>query len=602
MRTLATKQTAINQYNGFGNQLWDIAGTRPSLDLQFADRRDLVDATTGANLVDFTRASSGTYVDSEGVIRTATANLLLRSEEFDDAEWNLQNILAFGSGSTVNAIASPNGSVTADKVTEDTATGFHRIGQQFSHVAGATYTFTVFVKAAERTRIHLQLSSNLFRIALFDLATGTTTSPHATIINYGNDWYRCSLTSTASTTSNATVYVEITDDSGNRQYAGDGTSGIYIWGAQLEQSTTVGEYIPTTSTINSAPRFDHDPTTGESLGLLVEEQRSNLALQGERIDQSPWTLTLASVVAETSVLPNGGNSAYKLVPDAGSGAGLCRQNPTLADNTVYTISIFAKAAGFSQFFIQLFDKAGTFAQSRTIDLSTGGLSGSETGSSITSVVNYGNGWYRLILANVNSLSGATTPNVRFRIAETGDGTSGIYFWGAQLEAGSFPTSYIPTTGATATRAADVASIGGSNYSSWANNNEGTMFSDSSIIASQIQTQSVWQLSGGAVLSSLRQPHLTANQFRAVIGDTFTGSPGTGASLTTGVTFAAVAYSGTAGRLQVGSVGTDATGSALDATSLSIGSLAGSNQLNGRIKRLCFWPTRLADSTLQTITQ
>jgi hypothetical protein len=247
------------------------------------------------------------------------------------------------------------------------------------------------------------------------------------------------------------------------QYTGDGTSGIYLWGAQLEQSTTVGEYIPTTSTINSAPRFDHDPTTGESLGLLVEEQRTNIFLQSERIDQSPWTLTLASVVAETSVLPNGGNSAYKLVPDSGSGAGLCRQNPTLADNTVYTISIFAKAAGFSQFFIQLFDKAGTFAQSRTIDLSTGGVSGSETGSSITSAVNYGNGWYRLILANVNSLSGATTPNVRFRVAGTGDGTSGIYFWGAQLEAGSFPTSYIPTTAATATRAADVASISGSNF-------------------------------------------------------------------------------------------------------------------------------------------
>jgi hypothetical protein len=83
MRTLATKARAINQYNGLGNQLWDLAGNRPSLDLPFADNKSLVDATTGANLVDFTRASSGTYVDSEGVIRTATTNLLLRSEEFD---------------------------------------------------------------------------------------------------------------------------------------------------------------------------------------------------------------------------------------------------------------------------------------------------------------------------------------------------------------------------------------------------------------------------------------------------------------------------------------------------------------------------------------
>jgi hypothetical protein len=227
------------------------------------------------------------------------------------------------------------------------------------------------------------------------------------------------------------------------------TNGTFVNRAGLIERATTDQ-----------PRFDHGTLSRQSLGLLVEEQRGNLLLQSEQINQSPWTLTLASVAAETSVLPNGDNNAYKLVPDIGIGAGLCRQNPTLADNTVYTISIFAKAAGFSQFFIQLFDKAGTFAQSRTIDLSAGGLSGSETGSSITSVVNYGNGWYRLILANVNSLSGVTTPNVRFRIQGTGDGTSGIYFWGAQLEAGASPTSYIPTTTTALTRPVDSAVIDG----------------------------------------------------------------------------------------------------------------------------------------------
>ena len=75
MRTLATKQTAINQYNGLGNQLWDLSGQRPTLDLRFAEDRTLVDATTGSNLVNFTRASSGTYVGSDGLIKTATTNL-----------------------------------------------------------------------------------------------------------------------------------------------------------------------------------------------------------------------------------------------------------------------------------------------------------------------------------------------------------------------------------------------------------------------------------------------------------------------------------------------------------------------------------------------
>jgi len=82
MRLSGTKATAIHQYRGLGSQLWDLAGVRPSLDLPFADEKSLVDATTGSNLVDFTRASSGTYVGSDGLIKTATTNLLLQSEDF----------------------------------------------------------------------------------------------------------------------------------------------------------------------------------------------------------------------------------------------------------------------------------------------------------------------------------------------------------------------------------------------------------------------------------------------------------------------------------------------------------------------------------------
>jgi hypothetical protein len=461
-----------------GNGLFNSA----SLDLHFAKTKSLVDATTGANLVDFTRASSGTYVDSQGVIRTATTNLRTHSESI---------LLANGYSSvsatlTSSSIVTPTGASSGASLlvpdsgadTGNSTSGSTNFGSGLFLTSGVVYTSSIFVKSAGSAVLRLRnnAAGGIFDYVLSGAGSAPSTTSElqgATIQSLPDGWYRCSWTYTAKATapgSRGDYWAIKTDVS-------DGTSGIYLWGAQLEQSTTVGEYIPTTSTINSAPRFDHDPTTGESLGLLVEEQRSNIFLQSERIDQSPWTLTLASVVAETSVLPNGGNSAYKLVPDSGSGAGLCRQNPTLADNTVYTISIFAKAAGFSQFFIQLFDKAGTFAQSRTIDLSTGGVSGSETGSSITSAVNYGNGWYRLILANVNSLSGATTPNVRFRVAGTGDGTSGIYFWGAQLEAGAFPTSYIPTSGTTATRAADVASISGSNFSSWYRQDEGTVFAD-----------------------------------------------------------------------------------------------------------------------------
>jgi hypothetical protein len=297
------------------------------------------------------------------------------------------------------------------------------------------------------------------------------------------------------------------------------TGASLVTFTRASSGTFVGSDGVLQTATTDAPRFDHNPTTGESLGLLVEEARTNLLLNSATLSTQ-----LVTVAAAANTLSFYGTGTVTLT-------GVSTAGPLV----------------------------GTGANDRV---------------SLTFTPTVG----VLIL----TVSGSVT--------------------NAQLEAGAFSTSYIPTTTATVTRSADVASISGSNYNSWANNNEGTIFSDSSIIASQIKTQAVWELSGGTVLSSLRQPQGTANQFRAVIGGTFTASPGTGGSLTTGVTLAAVAYSGTAGRLQVASVGADATGSALDATSLNIGSLAGSSQVNGRIKRLTFWPRRLGNEMLQAITQ
>jgi hypothetical protein len=593
MRLSGTKTGAINQYRGLGNQLWDLAGNRPSLDLPFADNKSLVDATTGANLVDFTRASSGTYVDSEGVIRTATTNLLLRSEEFDNASWaKSAGGVALSPVVTQNQAAAPNGTDTADLVVFDlnggTVTGdFSILNQTVTTVIGLPYVFSVWARTSDGTSKSIQLTFN-----------GIIPDTGGSIQTVTGTWQRFVVGLNSASDTLRSPRIALRGVSGS-----SATASLYLWGAQLEQSTTVGEYIPTTSTINSAPRFDHDPTTGESLGLLVEESRTNLLLRSEEFDDASWS----NAASPTAVTPN-----TQLSP-----SGLTTAD-TLANtsNTSTQYRLVQFIASASQLTFSVFIKKGThrFVQFRTNNVSSGfvnfdlDLNSAFATTATGSVVDAGSGWKRCIAVfpaqSITSIQIQLVSSLAAAYGEawTPTGTISVYIWGAQLEAGSFPTSYIPTTTAEGTRAADVASISGSNYSSWANNNEGTIFSDSSIIASQIKTQGVWEFSGGAVLSSLRQPQLTANQFRAVIGGTFTGSPGTGASLTTGVTLAAVAYSGTAGRLQVGSVGADTTGSALDATSLSIGSLAGSTQLNGRIKRLTYWPARLPNETLQTITQ
>jgi hypothetical protein len=382
-----------------------------------------------------------------------------------------------------------------------------------------------------------------------------------------------------------------------------------------------GTYTDSAGVIQTAatdvPRFDHNPTTGESLGLLVEEQRTNLLLRSEEFDNASWAKLDSTVTADAIDSPGGTLAGDFVVENATTARHSVNQTYTKAASAIqYTLTVYAKSNSSRNLVIlangaSFNDRVEAGFNTTTGTVAPVNILGNFSSTS-SSIINAGNGWYRcsitftsdattslvtrLLLINQNPITNPSSTSY------TGDGTSGVYLWGAQLEAGAFPTSYIPTTAAAATRSADVASITGSNYTSWANNNEGTVFSDSSIIASQVKTQAVWELSGGTVLSSLRQPHGTANQFRAVIGGTFTGSPGTGATLTTGVTRAAVAYSGTAGRLQVESAGANATGSALDATSLSIGSLAGSTQLNGRIKRLTYWPTRLADTTLQSLTQ
>jgi hypothetical protein len=571
MKIIAPKQLMENQAPIIRN-----GGifSRASLDLQFARTRTLDPRVT------HTRQSSATYVDGDGVIRTAVTNLLLRSEEFDNASWT-----KFNSAATPNTSQAPDGTLTADyfNATNPSAS-FSSLSQAVSVEPGKSYTVSIYAKAGERSSISLQVFGNS---TTYIDAVGSTT--------LDGDWVR--LSKTIDSASYTSLQMRILFSGSAVTWSG--TQGIYLWGAQLEESSTVGQYVKTTTAINSAPRFDHDPTTGESLGLLVEESRQNLLVQSEDFSQSWYNFgTTDSLVSITN--PAGGSTAFKLIETAATEEhGIYQTTSTSGDNT---FTVFAKAAE-RRYIVLRRDSASLLA---VFDLQTGTVTQTDAGV-IASISDSGNGWYRC------SMTCANTQNTVIKIsldgtgiatqnAYTGDGTSGIYIWGAQLEAGSFPTSYIPTEGSTVTRAADVASITGTNFSSWYEQSEGTVFNDSTVIAPNVQTQTVWLFTGGTYSTSLRQPQGTGDRFRAQIGNTFTPSPGTGNTLSTGTRKACVAYSGTAGRLQVGSSSNDVTAAGVsDATDFYIGSLAGGSTLNGTISRLTYWPTRLSNDTLQTIT-
>jgi len=282
-----------------------------SLDLQFADRKSLVDATTGQQLVDFTRASSGTYVGSDGLIKTAVTNLVLQSEDFSTTWFN------FNSSESVNVAVAPDGKLTADKLIPDVGVTNGLIRQDFASgqfASDTQFCLSVYAKAAELDVIAVTFYNNANTFCAsgqFSLSTGAFVTNGANATRFAtpvsDGWYRVGIIFSSGAGANATN-IRIVCPS-----TGDGTSGIYLWGAQLEQSSTVGEYVPTTSTINSAPRFDHDPTTGESLGLLVEESRTNLLLQSEDFSTT-WIASTLLITTNSISSPDGLTSADKIIP------------------------------------------------------------------------------------------------------------------------------------------------------------------------------------------------------------------------------------------------------------------------------------------------
>jgi hypothetical protein len=232
-----------------------------------------------------------------------------------------------------------------------------------------------------------------------------------------------------------------------------------------------------TAAIN-APRFDYNPTTLASLGLLIEEQRVNLLLRSEEFDNASWTKVRSSITANTVVAPSGALTGDKLVENTDTNSHYVLQDFSQAGATTYTATVYAKAG--ERRWLRLVGSTTSNADARTANFDlVSGVLGSLSNATAT-ITPVGNGWYRCSItftsnADATYRSSMWLLNDSQGASYTGNGTSGIYIWGAQLEAGAFPTSYIPTVASQVTRATDVAVMTGTNFSSWYNATEGTLF-------------------------------------------------------------------------------------------------------------------------------
>ncbi len=509
---------------------------------------------------------------------------------------------------------APDGSLTADKLVENTASSIgHFLQPAASPVfaAGQLAVYSAYAKAAERSLFQIILTgigpgpSNF--IAGFDLQAGTAGEPtpgaRSQIVAVGNGWYRCSLSVAAATAASAIAQLRLSQTSTAipSSYTGDGTSGIYIWGAQLSDSASLDPYVYNPEAAPTAqayygPRFDYDPITLAPKGLLIEEQRTNLCLRSGEVDSglhSVWQFAFgasALLPGGSTAAPDGTLSGRTYTIQTGATATTGYQQISVTANTVYTWSLYVRLGTLpsNDYRIAFRDD-------------TNGVFIAE--SVLPTLVSVGGGWSK-ITYTLTTPAGCLLLRC-YPIRNTATATGGtISFWGAQLEAGSFATSYIPTTTAAATRAADVAVMTGANFSNWYRQDEGTLFAE-----------------GDAGLGTLpcfaSIDDTTTNnriQLRRTTGDTLAAlrmvspSGSIDVTLTSG---SAVGLNKQAASFSAGNQNAAANGALFTGITpiasmptvnrMDVGAGIGSTLLNGHIRRIGFFPRRLTNAELQGLT-
>jgi hypothetical protein len=370
-----------------------------------------------------------------------------------------------------------------------------------------------------------------------------------------------------------------------------------------------------TSAAIDAPRFDYNPSTLAAQGLLIEESRANLWSYSDDFGNAAWTKSGVTVSTDTTTAPTGTTVADSLIEDSSTGQHRVFRSVSGTTNTnPHTLSVFAKANTRTRIYLGIaegttFVRQGNaiFDLSAGIVVSAGGGSGGATGGSAT-ITAVGNGWYRCtytltlggtdttVFSDIDLVSTGTTINY------TGNGTSGLFIWGAQLEAGAFPTSYIPTTTTALTRAADVASV--NTLSPWYNSVAGTLYAEAQSLRPVGDTTRIAALSDGTANNSIRINAASTTQAVVTGGSTdalFSLTYSVGA-----VNKWAIAYETNNTNAALNGVAgtTDTTVSLPTVNQLEIGRLAAGvsgSPLVGYLRRVVFYPRRLSNAELVSIT-
>jgi hypothetical protein len=576
----------------------------PSLDLDFANSQQLDPR------ISFTRAATATYYD-ENTSALAEQNLALQSQTFDNASWIKQSVTVVADNTT-----APDGTTTADLMYPTTTGAFRSLYQAFS----AGNIVSVYGKASGISYLWFINNTGGAIAAWFDLSTGVTGTVVAgytsSIESVGNGWYRCILR--VNTGVFAGPQIGLSDADNSNTATTSGTNGIFIWGTQVEQRSAVTAYnLTTTARITNyipqlltaplnTPRFDFNPTTRVSLGLLIEQQSTNLLFQSEDF-LTTWTTTRATVSTNINIAPSSALTADGLIASTDNDTHFVSQTFT-GTAVSHTFTVYAKAFGLNFIALRLFNGA-TQVGLAYYNLSTGATGTVTAGTA--SIQSVGNNWYRCALTATLAASASCTADIQLANADNtnsfaGNAFSGVTIWGAQVEETAFPTSYIPTGVSSVIRSADSASITGTNFSSWFNNQQGSVYCSFDSASIGAPAMSYWAIDNNSNAGYYAN-RATGSATLTVFQGSASASAGTITANTTQQN--AYSYNNTSGSLAAsgllngGSIGTiTPVQLTFLPTQLSLGKhISNTSPMTGHIRKFAYYPIATTTAQMQALT-
>jgi hypothetical protein len=418
----------------------------------------------------FTRATTATRVNSDGLVELVPYNLLSYSEQFDNAAW-----LKTRATITANATTAPDGTSAADKMIANTDNLSHFIDQPITTTTNIPFTFSFFAKAGEYEflQINNQVDNSIANFDLSNGTLGTISGYQASITDAGNGWYRCVATRTFSYPPSTHRIALITSATAARleSFTGNGVNGLYIWGAQIVEGSTALPYQKTETRLN-IPRIDY--SLGGCPSILLEPQRTNLFTYSE--DFGAWAANaggISSIEPNYAISPEGVENAYKVnfVVQGDSDLALVKGHSVTGGST-YAYSIYIKGEGSD------IGKDIVVKSKR----SSGDSAGTITTQTLTGE------WVRV---DFTTTYAANNTFANFYISSN-DATSCLIY-GAQAELGSYATSYIPTYGTSVTRNNDVCDK--TSATALIGQTEGTVLIDIDLKLNN-RFQTLWSLSDG----------------------------------------------------------------------------------------------------------